>query len=762
MAFENIPDELKYYDNWVVWKLEERDGKQTKIPYNPNNGHKADPTDKTTWGSFQQCVNLFNTYAEISGIGFVLSHEDPFAFIDLDDVDKSMDIDAAIHKQGEIYRDFPSYAEKSPSGKGLHIIVKGSIPNGRRNSKYGIEVYSSDRYMTMTGEVYRNLPIVDCNTQLNALYAQLTKPVTATQIYMGLGEEEFTDEQVCEMAYAAVNGQKFYDLYTGDWEQYYGSQSEADFALINIIAFYSKNRAQIARIFRASALGQRDKAQRDSFVGNMINRSFDQMLPEVDVSALQQKIEEEIKSQATAIVKTDSTSTEYEIEVPPGLIGDIAAFIYEQSPRPVKEISLTAALGLMSGICGRAYNISGLGLNQYILTLGMTGVGKEAAASGIDKLMTEVVKVVPHANTFVGPAEISSSQALRKHMSGTSNCFVSIVGEFGLYLQQMASQKAPPHLHSLKRTMLDLYNKTGGSRTLRGTIYSDTDKNVDDTISPSFSLIGESTPETFYAGLNESLIADGLLPRFSVIEYKGKRNHRNKQAHLVKPSFQLIDNLAKLCAQSLNLNNQHKPQTVGITPDAEAFFDSFDIQCDNLINSGESDVPRQLWSRAYVKAIKLAALVAIGINYINPVVTIEAAQWAVSLVTHEVKSILSKFSNGEVGSDNDEVKQIEKIQLVIRDYIVSEWNDVSKHLTDSFRGLHASKIVPYAYVQKRCASLQLFKNDKMGSSNSIKRALKTMCERGDIQEMSKGTLSREFNSSAVCYAVLNPKLLSKS
>ena len=54
---------------------------------------------------------------------------------------------------------------------------------------------------------------------------------------------------------------------------------EADFALVDILAFYSHNKAQIARIFRASALGQRDKAKRNDYVNYMLNKCFDRILP---------------------------------------------------------------------------------------------------------------------------------------------------------------------------------------------------------------------------------------------------------------------------------------------------------------------------------------------------------------------------------------------------------------------------------------------------------------------------------------------------
>jgi hypothetical protein len=119
------------------------------------------------------------------------------------------------------------------------------------------------------------------------------------------------------------------------------------------------------------------------------------------------------------------------VVVPPGLLGEIAQFIYAAAPRPVPEIALAAAIGLMAGICGRAYNVSNTGLNQYILLLAKTGMGKEGMAAGIDKLIHAVKQQVPPIDEFIGPSHIASGQALVKYVHKKSQCFVSILGEFG-------------------------------------------------------------------------------------------------------------------------------------------------------------------------------------------------------------------------------------------------------------------------------------------------------------------------------------------
>lgn len=767
MDFNNIPHEMRIYPQWVMWRYEDTDSKKpTKVPYSARTGALASVTDGNTWASFDECVHAM-TSGWYAGIGFVLTENDPFAFIDLDDTKGDQ---TALDRQIKIYNEFDSYAERSPSGSGLHIIVKGALPAGRRRSF--IEVYSSLRYMTMTGDIYRNAPIKECNELLNVLWGQMGQGSVAVAHYAGVAEAKETDEEVYKRAVSAANGDKFAELFAGKWEGMYASQSEADFALVDIIAFYTQNRAQIARMFRASGLGQRDKAKRDDYVSYMLNKCFDRMLPPVDIDGLRNKLDEAIaKKEAAERAAAPSQNSQVQqpkaqaktipesskvYSVPPGLVGEIAQYIYAQAPRPVPEIALAGALGLVAGIVGRAYNISGTGLNQYVLLLAPTGTGKEAIASGIDKLMAQVIRTVPAAVDFIGPGEIASSQAIIKYMSKGPTSFVSLVGEFGIYLQQMASVNAPPHLLGLRRFLLDAYNKSGEGKVLRPSIYSDKDKNTAAVLSPAFTLMGESTPEKFYEGLHEGLISEGLLPRFTMIEYHGDRPATNPDHLRAQPSFELIDRLSTLCAHALMLNSQHKAIHVQAAPEADALFKQFDKHCDDNINSSDREVRRHLWNRAHVKALKLAAVIAVGCNPYDPIINADVATWAINLVVADVRNLLARFDAGEIGIDNDETKQLAKVIATVKDFVVSPWPDVAKYAGEGAGVLHSNRIVPYSYVQRRLAAVSVFRKDRIGASGAIKRALKTLCERGDLQEVSRATLSKEYGTSAVAYMVAHP------
>lgn len=769
--YSMIPEELKALPQWITWNYKETgpDTKPTKLPINPLTGQLASVTNSSTWGTFQDAI-LAAPYC--SGLGFVLTSESGYSCIDLDYTENAED----QARQVAIYNAFESFSEVSPSGKGCHIWIKGTVPSGRRRGC--VEIYSNERYMTFTGQPCRNIPIMDHQQLIMQLWEEMN---TSVRLVSNCDKPQTqSDDDILTIASQAANGQKLMDLYDGKWLDYYPSQSEADFALVDILAFYSHNREQITRIFRNSALGARQKAKRNQYVDYMLNRCFDRMLPEVDIDGLRNNIEAQlsqakaVKESKTKLIKPEpvketkavkakhsgnkqhyTVNENFEYTVPPGLVGEIARFIHDAAPRPVPEIAIAGAIGLMSGVCGRSYNISGTGLNQYVLILAMTGAGKESCATGIDKLITETIKTVPAASEFIGPGEIASPQALMKYMSKTSNCFMSLVGEFGMKFKQLCDVRASSNEIGLKRIFLDLYNKSGNSSILKPLIYSDKDKNTEPIKAPSFSMLGETTPETFYENLNGALISDGLLPRFTIIEYKGKRPQLNKNHLHVQPSASLLDNFSALCANSLQLNNGNNAMPVQISDEALELFEQFDKHCDYQINHASNDITRQLWNRAHIKSLKLAALLAVGCNYINPVINEECAKWSLDLIVNDVFNLLGRFESGSIGANNLQNDQTTDIKKALKKYVTATWEELETS-NGATLNTWSVKIIPHSYISAFCRQRASFKNDRLGPVQALKTCISAMIECDEIKELSP-TDKRQKNLAlnSRCYMITN-------
>lgn len=793
-TFHRIPAEMRFYRQWIVWRFEEPEGrKPTKVPYSPIFGGRASVTDPNTWATFEEAVTAC-AEGGWSGIGFVLTKNDPYLFVDLDDVwtpDANGvfpygDPQTAFDRQTKVKTEFATYAELSPSGKGLHLIGKATLERGRRRG--GIEIYSSERFMTMTGDVYGDeLPIADCEEIAQVLWHQMGGPADIYDYSTDEPQRE-DDNTILSRMFEAVNGDKARDLYNGEWSNYYPSASEADFALIDIIAYFTKNRFQITRIFEYSKLMREKYSKRPVLLSNMISRSFDRQLPPIDIEGLLIQLEAvRAAAEASGAAHMANATPEHRrveldtvtpsqpggnnsgeapiarassIVNPPGLVGEIADFIFAAAPRPVHEIAFVGALGLVAGVAGRTFNVSGTGLNQYLMLIAPTGTGKEAISRGVSKLMTAAAAApnnVPSAPDYIGPGEIRSDAALLKWIAAKP-CILSIAGEFGLRLKQMAAPNASGHEIGLKKVMLDLYNKSGAGEVLNPMAYADKDKNTSAINSPSFTMIGESTGHRFFGALDENMVTEGLLPRFTVIEYDGPRPPLNEHHAWIIPNDGLLEKLKRLIAFCTQAQAAGTVIPVEMTPDAKVRFDQFDKYCDARINANRNAIEAEFWTRAHVKAMKLAATVAVGINFEMPTIDIHCCEWATGLIVAECERMIDRFARGDVGEANpfqgDELQQHRDTCKLIRETLTFKFEEKAIKYGMSEEMWRAG-IIPASAITRALCGMASFRKGRMTASAAVRSILKLMVEADELRQLNKGDLAK-FNTTAVCYQVSNP------
>jgi hypothetical protein len=174
-----VPDDLRERDQWVLWRYEERKGKATKVPYQEIH-RPASSTDPSTWASFEVVTGEWRRApSQYAGPGFVFSADDPFCGIDLDDC---LNGDGTLKPwaRGIVERFSDTYMEISPSGAGLKIWARGSIPAnlaGANVSDGQIEIYDHARYFAVTGRIFRGAPleVEDHAADVQALYDHLTR-----------------------------------------------------------------------------------------------------------------------------------------------------------------------------------------------------------------------------------------------------------------------------------------------------------------------------------------------------------------------------------------------------------------------------------------------------------------------------------------------------------------------------------------------------------------------------------------------------------
>lgn len=257
-----IPKELTDRNQWAL--------SNNKAPFQTN-GERASSTDVSTWTSYEDAINKSNH------VGYFISAHDPYTVIDLDDCI----INGVITKEAKsIVESLNSYTEISQSGTGLHIFIKGNKPGERsKNSKKGFEMYDKERFMVMTGNHLEGTPIEinEAQETINYLY-DMYFPVKEASEHKDNGKLRspiMSDDEVLKIASNAKNGNKVKALLSGDISAY-GSHSEADQALCNLIAFYTQDFEQIDRIFTNSGL-YRDKWDREDYKAETIDKAINNL-----------------------------------------------------------------------------------------------------------------------------------------------------------------------------------------------------------------------------------------------------------------------------------------------------------------------------------------------------------------------------------------------------------------------------------------------------------------------------------------------------
>jgi len=246
---EEVPHELLRLPRWVAFRLtppKKPGDKHGKIPIDPWTGKNASSTDPKTWAPIAR-AHLRAQVDNLAGVGFVFNG-DGICGVDLDKCrdPKSGEIEPWAQ---QIVTELSSYTELSPSGTGLHILVRGVLPD-RGRKKGNVEIYETGRFFTVTGQRVAGTPATIENRQaeIDAVHTRIfAAPASATQ-----QPKVDADERVLERAARAKNGAKFSALWNGETTGH-PSTSEGDLALCSILSFWTHGDARaVDRLFRKS------------------------------------------------------------------------------------------------------------------------------------------------------------------------------------------------------------------------------------------------------------------------------------------------------------------------------------------------------------------------------------------------------------------------------------------------------------------------------------------------------------------------------
>lgn len=797
---QNIPQELRELNQWAFSDISLKPP-FNKIPRNSITRKAAKSNDSTTWSSFADCAKICEN--PNYRVGFMLSKQDSYCVIDLDV--KADTPEQQIKYFEAVVARFNSYTERSTSGRGFHIWLKDAHNEpGVRSGKE--ELYTQERYIICTGDVYLDRPIRsvnDCIDDFNSYKAKLSlgrKSASKSDESYKLNFENLSkqidantevatwqhkkiqllenDIKLIEYIKTMPEGNLFVDLMNGYSTNYYQSASEADYALCKILCKYTQDDIQVLKIFKSSKLGEREKVSRrldypKRTVANarcqVKNEKTELQLNKLTAIKVKEKFMQESEKQIHEKSKFEKDFFNLDCKLeklpyPPAgtKLEKLCRWIYAASFCAVDEISIITGIAAFAGLFGHQYNVSGTGLNLYLMLIAKSGVGKNAINDCLDRLQKRVEQYSSSGGagggfcvekgksdgsmqiyTFMTQQYYASAPAVMSLFAEDNRrSVVSVWSEFGQKLKQFSVARADSRMAEMKQLLTSIYDKSGKDAYIGGVKYSNktNDKVVKDSF--AFSIIGETTPGAYEDGINSSMAEDGFLSRFITIEYNG--DTENNVYHTEdKPDVPL--EILELFHAVFYSTADHGIK-VEMSEDAKWIYTEFLNHKDRMLSGVDNEAIRQLWSRAPLKALKLAALLACGENLDEPIIDGVCLQWALEVLRYSIQKLFKRINETGLATAEKASVQLQEMKRVIGEFVKKGLKGELPEKFSKFVDLTpiVPKItIPHSYLSSRLTMLKSFSNSA-NTIKSIESAEIDLINQGVIIEVSRKEALEDF------------------
>lgn len=724
----NIPRSLRALRQWVTFDIEGA----KKIPYVVGSDRQAASNRPTDWSTFEEAL------AEVeSGVrqhlGFAFSSSSGLTFIDLDDI--------TDEEQQQVFDRIDTYAQRSVSGKGIHLIAEGSFEGpGRHPKQPHAGIFKENRFCLMTGDVIPNRTKVRTvpDEDLQTVHAWLSggQSNNAEKYTLNTDPPEIPHQTIYEWG-CDVFGNKYRDLAQGKWEEhpeYNGDHSSADYGLIAMLCDLTDSDAQVLDLFSMSKMWDAERAIKKAGHGfeGYVNRSIKKY-----------RAKQKGKREMRAAVEIDMGPVEDEVVVneeipetgdtsmidslPEGLIKDIAQHSFESSYLPLQESAVCIALATLSVLSGGGYvTPTGEGLNVWPVLIGGTGCGKGGYKKGIAKIINALSTETPHcAHMLCGPVTSSAGLETAFKLSLEQ---ISYNGEFGVTFNALASGADSINTMNLRNAILDVFDLAAEGGALLGRRTAD--RAGDRFRRPLMVMAGETSPEVLYEGLTSNAVLSGFAQRFLLVNVAdSSRSSPNYDTAKPVPA-EIIDALQGLVQQMTQWRVKEKTRRVSISDKALADMKAFSRKVLMLERHGEErPLIREIRNRSASKATRIASLLAVAANPAAPVIKQSHIKWAVDFVEKLDAELIEKFTNGDVSTG--QVKQEAEIMKAIQHAMTLS---VGKRRSSgmSLALAQSRALCPLTFIKRAVQGHPAFVNDRAGTVTALSNRLSSMVAVGEL------------------------------
>jgi hypothetical protein len=632
----DIPAKLAERKQWIVWRLE--NGR--KIPYQPT-GAKARSNDPTTWYTLAECQAVVEQY---SGLGFVFSKDDPFTGIDLDNVYHDGEI---ADWAAAVLAELPTYAEISPSGRGIKLWLRAKLPDGKGKKLVvqdgqQIEVYDRGRYFAFTGQTLDpdQVTVTPCQDALDAILERfwpkpIIQPVRGSapppddvtrraaayvETIPGVSEGNNRDGVTMKVAAALVRG---FELSIAD--------------ALPIIRDWntrcSPNTWPQDRIDKALIRKLTDAKNKPGETGWLLH-GLPAPADDVDLSAILAGV----NGAPAELPDVPRSPHAFPVEClrPPGLLSEVIDWNLRTALFPQPELALAGALSLLGTITGRKIqDRRRTRTNVYCLGLALSGSGKEHARTVNKEILARA-----GAEQMLGPEGLASSAGLVQFVAARKTILFQL-DEISRLLETMRDPRRAPHLYKIGTSLMQL--ESNSHCLWIGEAYANA-KQTPKINQPHACIYGTAVPRGFWESLTEDNVSEGLLGRMMVFEAGSRYVHLATPEH-VEPPESLLSGVRWWLDKPFgpgDLSEENPlPEVAECTPEAARRLDGhFRGICDRRMR--EDDTRAALWSRASGKTAKLALLAACSRCTCQERIQIETcdADWAVAVSNWLTKRML--------------------------------------------------------------------------------------------------------------------------
>ena len=303
----------------------------------------------------------------------------------------------------------------------------------------------------------------------------------------------------------------------------------------------------------------------------------------------------------------------FDIDWPPGFVGEIAKHIHETSLTRIRSFSIAAGLFAVSLMAANRFYVrrTDTSLNLYMVLSGKTGEGKEAPRKALNRML----KHSPFISCIWEKAA-SATGLLRAMEARHPRVFASMTDEYGLLLQGYSGVKANPNNQLLMALILNLF---GSARsTFSPTAYANRRDNIQPIDNPYFLLFGTTTPAMLLAAYTPDLIAAGMVNRILVVSAAG---HEPENTNL---DFSVPENIkariAEFAARLVFIDDEdfdpfdHDRMDSVLAPDTGLEFEAGGFELLNELAKvpDNEGTPEELWGRYREHVIRVAGVLAVG------------------------------------------------------------------------------------------------------------------------------------------------------